>query len=217
MSYEILFGKLEHYGIWGNALRLIFSYLSNRNQYVRIQHVNSSSLPIKYGVSQGSILGPLLFLLFINDLENSLDYSSRLFADDTRIIANASTAVDLDTKLNLKLRNIDKWTKANKLTIIPSLPYALIIPPLSNTTFPSLNLIYKNAKNDVANSIKYLGIHIDKKLDFKRHIKMLENKLSQFVGRGKCGSMIMLSPMSHPFQLSVEKCFRFFINFIWQH
>ena len=60
--------------------------------------------------------------------------------------------------------------------------YALIIPPHSNTTFPSLNLIYKNAKIDVANSIKYLGIYIDNKLDFKKHIKMLENKLSRSVG-----------------------------------
>ena len=179
MSHEILLSKLEHYGIRSNALRLFSSYLYNRN---KILSSNSSLLPIKYGVPQRSILGPLLFLLFINDLENSLDCSPRLFADDTCIIANASTAVDLETQLNLELRNIDKWTTANKLIINPSTTYALIIPPHSNTTFSSLNLIYKNAKIDIANSIKYLGIYIDNKLNFKIHIKMLENKLSRAVG-----------------------------------
>ena len=78
------------------------------------------------------------FIIFaFTDLENSFDCSSGLSADDTCIIANASTAVDLETKLNLGLRNIDKWTTANKLTINPSKSYALIIPPHSNTTFPS--------------------------------------------------------------------------------
>ena len=90
--------------------------------------------------------------------------------------------MDLETKLNLELRNIDKWTTANKLTVNPSKSYALIIPPHSNSTFPSLNLIYKKAKIDVANSIKYLGIHIDNKLNFKIHIKMLENKISRSAG-----------------------------------
>ena len=88
----------------------------------------------------------------------------------------------LETKLNLELRDTDKWTTANKLTINPSKSYALIIPPHFNTTFPSLNLIYKNANIDIANSIKYLGIHIDDKLNFKIHIKILKNKLSRSVG-----------------------------------
>ena len=107
LSRETLLSKLEHCRIRGNALQLLSSYLSNRNQYVCIQHVNSL-LPKKYGVPQGSILGPLLFLLYIYDIENSLDCSPRLFADDTCIIANASTAMDLETILNLELHNIDK-------------------------------------------------------------------------------------------------------------
>ena len=89
--------------------------------------------------------------------------------------------MDLETKLNFELHNIDKWTIANKLTINPSKSYALIIPLHSNITFLSLNLVYKSAKIDVANAIKYFGIHIDHKLDVKMHIKMLENKLLRSV------------------------------------
>ena len=83
VTHTILLRKLDHYGIRGSAHKLLSSYLCNRQQYVNINNVNSDTQSINYGVLQGSILGPLLFLLYINDLENSVNNTPRLFADDT--------------------------------------------------------------------------------------------------------------------------------------
>ena len=95
--------------------------------------VNSDTQSINYGVPQGSILRPLLFLLYINDLENSANNTgtSRLFADDTCIIANSSSILELEQHLNLELNNIVSWISANKLTLNPAKSFALIVFPKS--------------------------------------------------------------------------------------
>ena len=86
VNHQILLNKLEHYGIRGHALELFKSYLSNRNQYVHLGKCKSQSRPISCGVPQGSVLGPLFFLLFINDLPKCCSTGKvRLFADDTTI------------------------------------------------------------------------------------------------------------------------------------
>ena len=106
VTHTILLRKLDHYGIRGNAHKLLSSYLCNRRQYVNINHVNTDTKTINCGVPQGSILGPLLLLLYINDLENSVNNSPRLFANDACLIANSSSILELEQHLNLELNNI---------------------------------------------------------------------------------------------------------------
>ena len=86
VSHDILLNKLEHYGIRGVAKNLFSSYLENRQQLVTINHYKCSKMSINYGVPEGSVLGPLLFLLYINDLPNCTASSPKLFANDTYLV-----------------------------------------------------------------------------------------------------------------------------------
>ena len=100
VTHSILLQKLEHYGFRGNVFNLFSSYLSNKQQYVSVSNVNSSTQYIKYGIPRGSVLRPLLFLLYINDLGNSCDSTPRLFADDTCVIAKGTSPAQLEQQLN---------------------------------------------------------------------------------------------------------------------
>ena len=110
---------LLHYGIRGPAYTLMESYLSNRQQFVSINNVTSCSKPITIGVPQGSILGPLLFLIYVNDLPNATSCQPRLFADDTCLVLKNPTLNELETNCNLELLNLHRWCNANELQINP--------------------------------------------------------------------------------------------------
>ena len=182
-THSILLQKLKHYGFCGNVFNLFSSYLSNRQQYVSVNNVNSSTKYIKYGVSQGSVLWPLLFLLYIKDLENSCDSTPRLFADDICVIAIGTSPAQVEQQLNHELKQIAAWIDANNnLTINSTKTYALEISVVTNLDSPTLNLFYNNHRIDVVRTVKYLGIILDNQPLFKQHIKMLESKLSRYVG-----------------------------------
>ena len=115
LDHQILFSKLEHYGVRGVALQWIRSYLSNRKQFVQIKDTRSEFYEIKCGVPQGSILGPLLFILYVNDLQRALKQAtSLLFADDTSIYYSHSDIKQLEATLNSELQSLDIWMKSNK-------------------------------------------------------------------------------------------------------
>ena len=115
VSHSILLYKLEHYGIRGVANKLLKSFLSDRSQFVSHHNSSSDILINKFGVPQGSNLGPLLFLICINDIPNDLNSNPRLFADDTCLNINAVIPSILSEKMNQKLSIVHKWTTANQL------------------------------------------------------------------------------------------------------
>ena len=128
VSHNILLQKLYHYGIRGPAYKLIESYLTSRKQFVSIDNVNSSAQSINIGVPQGSILGPLLFLININNLSNAISSKPRLFANDTCIMLSDSSLPNLETKCNTELNQLKNWCNTNKLQINPKKSNVLLIP-----------------------------------------------------------------------------------------
>ena len=118
VDHKILLRKLGCYGIKGEALALLRSYLTNRNQKCQVKNFISSEKSIRCGVPQGSILGPLLFLLYINDLPQCLSKTKpRMFADDTNLTASGQCLMEVETAVNSDLENLKKWWMANKLIL----------------------------------------------------------------------------------------------------
>ena len=118
VNHKILIDKLEHYGIRGKALDIFKSYLSNRKQYVQLENSKSELCPIYIGVPQGSVFGPLFFILFINDLYKCCpDGKVRLFADDTTIFFHKNNIKDIISTGKLIMIQLAIWLKANKLTL----------------------------------------------------------------------------------------------------
>lgn len=120
INHSILYAKLESLGICGPTLALLQSYLANRPQVVNYGGVLSSPITTNQGVPQGSILGPLLFLIYINDLPSSLNSSDCiLYADDTTIFSSDKDLTKLVAKLNTDVANLVAWCKNNLLKINP--------------------------------------------------------------------------------------------------
>ena len=118
VEHDILLSKLEHYGIRGLANEWFKSYLSNRKQYVSINGYDSNLADVKFGVPQGSVLGPLLFLIYINDLNQALKFCKvHHFADDTNLIHFSKSVNRLNKHVNLDLKNLTYWLNANIIAL----------------------------------------------------------------------------------------------------
>ena len=169
VSHKILLHKLHHYGIRGPAYALIENYLTSRNQFVTFINISFSNKPINIGVPQGSILGLLHFLIYINDLPNAINSTPLLFADDTCLILQQSSLSALEKACSNELIQVKDWCDANKIQINPNKSCVLHLPPKQNTPPSTFQIPYDNFF--IFNSIccKYLGILIDNKLNFKHH------------------------------------------------
>ena len=118
VDHGILLEKLYLYGIRGNIYSWFESYLTNRSQFVEYNNVKSKTENITHGVPQGSILGPLLFIIYMNDFSRSSELLfSILFADDTSVFIEGTSFQDISNILNKELENISIWLEANKFTI----------------------------------------------------------------------------------------------------
>ena len=181
VEHPILLRKLEHYGIRGPALKWMTSYLKNRSQFVSVSGVNSSSKHMQYGVPQGSILGPLLFIIYINDLPNiSNEAKFILYADDANIIINGTNITDIMQQLNTLCNILPKWVISNGLALnLKKTKYMLF--SRRNIELPD-ELKILNTKIDCVKEARFLGVIVDEKLNWSAHIKTLKSKMSRYIG-----------------------------------
>ena len=141
VNHSILLQKLNHYGIRGNTLKLIESYLADREQCVFVNNTYSDLEKISHGVPQGSILGPLFFLLYINDISNcSPLLTFYLFADDTTIFLSHKSLKTLESTLNTELINVSHWLIANKLSLNVKKSNALLFRNKNESDTPMIKL-----------------------------------------------------------------------------
>ena len=141
VDHGILLNKLEHYGIRGVALKWLTSYLNNRKQYVHINGTSSDVKLLEYGVPQGSILGPLLFIVYINDLPGSYKLAKFiLYADDANIIITGNSETELQSKYNALAEALENWVNENGLLLNVSKTKYMIIS--NKKTRPAINVEY---------------------------------------------------------------------------
>lgn len=179
VDHNILLSKLQCYGIRGLALAWIKSYLTNRRQYVCYNNSNSEQKEIKCGVPQGSILGPLLFILYINDMcEVSKLLDIILFADDTNIFYSASNTAEVSTVINNELKKLDLWFRANKLSLNVNKTHFIMF---NNKKQPrtGVNIVLNGKNIEQVSYTKFLGVTIDENVTWREHIKMVESKVSK--------------------------------------
>ena len=196
VDHQILIKKLQKIGILGREIEWFSSYLDGRQQFVSVLDKNSSLLPITVGVPQGSILGPLLFLVYINDLPLCSKLISLLFADDTTLLFSHSNFETLINIVNAELTKVAYFFRSHKLSLsVPKTKFMIFSNnPAVRNSKPNIVIDYNLPDENAANLsfqigqittqdpnpyIRFLGVHIDPLLSFNSHVKIINSKLSK--------------------------------------
>lgn len=183
VKHDILISKLSHYGIRGLPLEWIRSYLSNRKQYVFYNGYKSNMCDIECGVPQGSILGPVLFLLYINDLcyQSDVLYNI-LFADDSNFLVSGKNLKQLVYTMNSELCKLSDWFKCNRLSLNVKKTKFIIFHTKKKMNLDVDSIEIDGVIIERVDSIKFLGVIIDESLKWHKHIQYIKGKITKCIG-----------------------------------
>jgi len=181
VCHEILLDKMEHIGIRGVALEWFRTYVSSRKQYVGLGNSKSMVSEIVKGVPQGSVLGPILFLIYINDMRSCTKKLSLVhYADDTTVFLSGYDVQQLVSDVNLELDKLHEWLKCNRLSLNVDKTSFMVLTDKRNIRIPAISINNTNIRQ--VDRCNFLGITIDDKLSFKLHVKNVCNSVSKSIG-----------------------------------
>ena len=205
VNHDILPEKLKYYGICGLRLNWFKSCLSGRYQCVKINNAKSDNQSIVGGVPQGSVLGPLPFLIYIND-KSAPTVCFRLFADDTSLFYSNKSYKKMEIKVNISLDNIANWVKANKLTLNVKKSNLLVFDSRkSSKEKPPVKLFINDEELEQKDFAKYLGVYFNKQLSWSKHIEITNNKLHKVIG-------ILPKPRKYVQEETIKNLFNSFLK-----
>ena len=180
INKELLLFKLSCYGVRGSSLSFIKSYLTGRSQYVEINGCISDTSGVNIGVPQGSVLGPLLFNLFINDIINAFPCKKIFYADDGVLYVTAGSMDDCVELIKEVIRNLSTWLLKNKLIPNTEKTKLMLFTPRHVDLYP--NIDFNGTILEWVDSFKYLGVILDSNLNFVQHSTFVKQKLSKING-----------------------------------
>ena len=183
VNHGVLLGKLERYGVRGLPLQWFASYLKDRQQYVSISGQCSSQRTINIGIPQGSIIGPILFLLYVNDLPNiTSKFLSILYADDTTLLSSNSDYPHLVKLINDELPKIQQWTATNRLSVSLDKTYAMVFTNRDRSIANNDNIYFNGSRVKFKVEEDFLGLVVDDRCKFTKHVDYICKKVSKTIG-----------------------------------